>query len=124
MNRFEAGIIFFKTEDLDATTRFYTQVLGMEQALDQGNCRIFRIRPGAYVGFCVKEGAVEAEDVILTLVVKDVDGLCSALEAGGASIEVRPRYNERYQIYQCFARDPNGYLIEVQRFEDPAWKED
>jgi hypothetical protein len=32
-----------------------------------------------------------------------------------------PTYNERYQIYHLFARDPNGYLIEIQRFEDPRW---
>jgi hypothetical protein len=24
-------------------------------------------------------------------------------------------------IYHCFLRDPNGYLIEIQRFLDPAW---
>ena len=24
-------------------------------------------------------------------------------------------------IYHCFLRDPNGYLIEIQRFLNPAW---
>jgi len=23
--------------------------------------------------------------------------------------------------FYCFLRDPNGYLIEIQRFEDPRW---
>ena len=27
-------------------------------------------------------------------------------------------------IYHFFLRDPDGYLIEVQRFLDPAWPRD
>jgi catechol 2,3-dioxygenase-like lactoylglutathione lyase family enzyme len=121
----QAAITFLKTTDLQATTRFYTQVLGLELALDQGSCRIFRIRPGALLGFCTFDSAptagVPTANVILTLVVEDVDQACAELEAAGAPIEVRPRLNQRYNIYQFFARDPNGYLIEVQRFLDPAW---
>jgi catechol 2,3-dioxygenase-like lactoylglutathione lyase family enzyme len=96
-------------------------VLGFRLALDQGTCRIFAIREGAYIGFCQNEKMTELPDVVLTLVVEDVDGFCALLEKNGAPIEVRPRHNPTYNIYQCFARDPNGYLIEVQRFLDPAW---
>ncbi|OQY24133.1 MAG: hypothetical protein DRJ03_06405 [Chloroflexi bacterium] len=34
----------------------------------------------------------------------------------------RSLLNPRYNIYHCFLRDPNGYLIEIQRFLDSAWK--
>ena len=30
------------TEDLEGTCRFYTEVVGFAQVLDQGLCRIFR----------------------------------------------------------------------------------
>jgi catechol 2,3-dioxygenase-like lactoylglutathione lyase family enzyme len=43
------------------------------------------------------------------------------LQAHGVEITKPPTYNERYQIYHLFARDPNGYLVEIQRFEDPRW---
>jgi len=62
--------------------------------------------------------------VVFTLVVEDVDAACAALEKAGAQVEVRPRFNPRYKIYQFFARDPNGHLIEVQRFMNPDCKPD
>jgi catechol 2,3-dioxygenase-like lactoylglutathione lyase family enzyme len=118
-----SAITFLKTRDLEATTLFYQQVFGFRLVLDQGTCRIFAVRPGAYLGFCQTDGSTGSPEVILTLVLDDVDAACAALESAGAPVEVRPRFNERYKIYQCFVRDPNGYLIEIQRFEDPAWKE-
>jgi hypothetical protein len=33
-----------------------------------------------------------------------------------------PRHNERYEIYNFFAEDPDGNQFEVQRFDNPAWK--
>jgi catechol 2,3-dioxygenase-like lactoylglutathione lyase family enzyme len=119
-----AAITFLRTNDLDRTADFYTRSLGFPLTLDQGTCRIFRIRPGAYLGFCVQDEPPETKGIIFTLVVEDVDGVCASLEAAGVPIEVQPRFNEGYQIYQCFARDPNGYLIEIQRFEDPRWRGD
>jgi catechol 2,3-dioxygenase-like lactoylglutathione lyase family enzyme len=117
-----SAITFLKTRDLEVTTAFYQDVLGLRLALDQGACRIFQLRPGAYLGFCQTDAPTGSPEVIVTLVVDDVDGACDQMEVSGAVIEVRPRYNERFKIYQFFARDPNGYLLEVQRFEDPAWK--
>lgn len=64
MGGYEAAITFLKTQDLEGTSRFYTEVVGLELALDQGTCRIFRVRAGAYIGFCVKEGAPVTEEVI------------------------------------------------------------
>ena len=119
-----AAITFLKTTDLEKTTHFYTNILRLPLVLDQGNCRIFRILPGAYVGFCTQDSAPDNREIILTLVLEDVDSACIALAEAGVPIEVQPRYNEQYQIYQCFARDPNGYLIEIQRFHDPCWKGD
>lgn len=115
------AITFLKTHDLEATTNFYTGVFGFPLALDQGACRIFIVRQGAYIGFCLTDGPIGSPEVIVTLVVDDVDEVCQLVEQAGAKIEVRPRFNPRYKIYQCFVRDPNGYLLEVQRFLDPAW---
>ena len=59
--------------------------------------------------------------VILTLVTEDVDGWCDRLREHGVEFEKEPAYNAEYKIYHCFLRDPNGYLVEIQRFEDPRW---
>ena len=97
--------------------------MGLRLVLDQSGCRIFKICDNSYLGFCNTDGETGSEEVIVTIEMEDVDGFCSVLEEKGVKIEVRPRLNEKYQIYQMFLRDPNGYLIEVQRFLDPRWDE-
>ena len=32
-----------------------------------------------------------------------------------------PVMNATYNIYHFFMRDPDGYLVEIQRFLDPNW---
>ena len=119
---FDSFITFCYTDDLKKTAHFYEEVLGLELALDQGTCRIYRVSAEGYIGFCEKEGAAEPEGVILTLVIEEVDGWHERLRQKGVTFEQAPRYNTDYDIYHCFLRDPNGYLIEIQRFESPSWR--
>lgn len=97
--------------------------MGLDLVLDQGDCRIYRTAQHAYIGYCCREMAAKPSGVILTLVSRQVDEWYADLQDKGVSFEYPPRLNEKYQIYHCFLRDPNGYLIEIQRFEDPGWCE-
>ena len=126
MTPFDAGITFCYTRDLEKTARFYEDVMGLPLVLDQGACRIYRVAAGAFVGFCRKTGALKesgagSSGVILTLVTDKVDAWYERLHAEGIIFEKPPTLNPRFNIYHCFLRDPNGYLIEIQRFHDPAW---
>jgi len=120
-SRFDSQITFLATTDLEGTAAFYEDVLGLRLALDQGACRIYATAPGAYVGFCRRDDAADSKGVIVTLVAQDVDGLYEMLVAKGVRFEKPPAMNDEYRIYHCFLRDPNGYLVEIQRFEDPRW---
>jgi catechol 2,3-dioxygenase-like lactoylglutathione lyase family enzyme len=117
----KSGVFFLKTRDLEETTRFYTRVLGFELVLDQKKCRIFKVCQNCYLGFCLTEGDTGSEEVIVTFEREDVDGFCQYLEEMNVPIEIRPRLNQTFNIYQMFIRDPNGYLLEIQRFLDPSW---
>ena len=117
----DSQIIFFSTTDLDRTSDFYEDILGLPLTLDQGSCRIYSVAKGAHIGFCLKNEMPPAGGVIITLVMEDVDAYCEKLRASGVVFEKGPIFNPQYNIYHCFFRDPNGYLIEVQRFEDPNW---
>ncbi|MBN1178969.1 MAG: VOC family protein [Anaerolineae bacterium] len=115
-------ITFLYTRDLAETARFYEDVLGLPLALDQGSCRIYRVSAGGYVGFCRREEAPERPaGVIVTLVTQEVDAWYRRLTGLGVAFEKPPSVNPAYNIYHCFLRDPNGYLIEIQRFLDPDW---
>ena len=115
-------VTFLYTRDLAVTARFYEETLGLTLALDQGDCRIYRVGRDAYLGFCRRAETPERPvGVILTLVTSEVDAWYGHLSDQGITFEKSPALNPDYNIYHCFLRDPNGYLIEIQRFLDPAW---
>ena len=118
-------ITFLDTDDLARTADFYERILGLRLARDQGTCRIYQVCDGAYLGFCRRDGASAvaphgaAAVVVLTLVTDQVDEWCVRLAAAGVEIVKEPADNPPYRIYNAFARDPNGYLVEIQRFWEP-----
>lgn len=116
-------ITFLYTNNLLASADFYENILGLDLALDQRACRIYRTATGAYLGFCQHdEVSIDHSDVILTLVTPEVDEWHEVLVQRGVSIDKPPALNPKFQIYHFFFRDPNGYLIEIQKFLDPAWQ--
>ena len=115
-------ITFLYTRDLEKSAEFYEQALGFPLVLDQGGCRIYAVTGSAFVGICERNDIRDPGGVILTLVVDDVEAWYASLQAQGVPFDNPPQINEDYGIEHCFARDPNGYAIEIQRFLDPAWK--
>ncbi len=119
---FDQQVTFLYTRDLATTVNFYEQVLGLSLVLDQGSCRIYRVSADGFLGFCQRAEAPEAPSgIIVTLVTEDVDDWHARLAARGVSFEKAPAFNPTYNIYHCFVRDPNGYLLEIQSFRDPMW---
>jgi catechol 2,3-dioxygenase-like lactoylglutathione lyase family enzyme len=114
------SITFLDTRDLTRTADFYEGVLGLRLARDQGRCRIYHVSGGSYLGFCQRDDAPEpAPHVTITLVTDRVDEWFARLKVHGVSILKEPADNPPYRIYNGFARDPNGYLLEIQRFWEP-----
>jgi catechol 2,3-dioxygenase-like lactoylglutathione lyase family enzyme len=112
-------ITFVYTRDLDRSADFYERLLGLRLARDQGTCRIYHVCGAAYLGVCERAEALPAMGVCLTLVTDQVDEWCAHLRAHGVPFDKLPADNPPYRIYNAFARDPNGYLIEIQRFWEP-----
>lgn len=118
-------ITFLSTPDLAETASFYEQIMELPLKLDQGTCRIYQVSQTAYLGFCQREAvgaappAPDQVSPILTLVTPSVDEWFEYLSQRGVTFEKTPAINPRYNIYHCFLRDPNGYLIEIQRFLHP-----
>ena len=113
-------ITFLDTRDLARTGDFYERVLGLRLARDQGTCRIYHVSGSAYLGFCQRaEAPAEPRGITLTFVTDRVDDVWAQLEREGAELVKAPADNPPYRIYNAFVRDPNGYLIEIQRFWEP-----
>ncbi len=120
---FAEQITFLYCSNLDETASFYRDLLGLPLALDQGACRIFRVTDSAFIGLChCSEGrSVTRDGVTFTFVCEDVDGWHEKLVANRVEIVDPPKIREAFGIYRFFARDPEGHLIEFQRFLDPDW---
>ena len=107
---------FYYVRDLAATRKFYEEILELPMVLDQGHCLVFRVVSDAFVGFCQREAPQKKEGIILTFVVNEVDDWYQKLQSEGVHLEGEPFDNDTYGIYHFFFRDPDGYLLEIQRF--------
>lgn len=71
----QSSIPWFDDQDFDAAVAFYGEMLGLEQVLDQGWARVFRIAKDASVGLVNTRAGngscrpQQANAVLLTLVV-------------------------------------------------------
>lgn len=118
--KFNQQITFLHASDLVKTKKFYEEVLGAKLVRDQGSCLIFQMVENAFLGFCEHIEPVEqGRKVILTLVSDDVDGWYDQLIRKGLEVIEPPKYNPLFQIYHLFLYDPNGYWIEIQKFDNP-----
>jgi catechol 2,3-dioxygenase-like lactoylglutathione lyase family enzyme len=118
-------ITFLYTNNLAISARFYEQQLGLELWLDQGSCRIYRVSGDGYIGLCqgmeeIRTSTEKQTGIIFTLVTPEVDEWYDYLKQQGVEFEKPPSINPKYNIYHCFCRDPDGYLIEIQRFLQDA----
>ena len=114
---FDSQITFFFVSDLARSAAFYGDSLGLELARDQGACLIYRVADGSFLGFC-DHRPVDAGGVILTLVSNDVDDWAARLRRAGHDVE-GPQANDRFGLYHLFVNDPDGHLVEIQRFDEP-----
>ena len=116
----EGQITFLPTADLTTTDAFYQGLLGLPLVRDQGVCRIYATAPAAYLGFCDRGYAVPDEHrVVLTLLVEDVRASFERVRAAGALVVSEPAHSRQYAAITAFVRDPSGYLVELQRFDEP-----
>jgi predicted enzyme related to lactoylglutathione lyase len=122
---FTQQITFLDAADLDRTHDFYGRVLGLRMARDQGACRIYHAGGNAYLGFCRRDQASAVSPrgatavTVLTLISDDVDGWFAHLVANGAEVVQSPTDKPEFRIYNAFVKDPDGYLVEIQRFWEP-----
>ncbi len=128
-----AGIVFFKTEDLDQITAFYRNRLGMGLWLDQGGCRVLR-HGNMLLGFCTlpeeSGGAAAAGEAaglnrngcadttgVITFFFPRTDEVDRAYRELVDVAVSEPKHNKSYRIYHFYAKDPEGRDIEFQCFE-------
>jgi catechol 2,3-dioxygenase-like lactoylglutathione lyase family enzyme len=108
-------IHFYGTQELSKCYDFYVNTLGFALYKDQGLCHIYQLTNSSFIGFCEHLPVVSQErSPIITLVVGDVWKVYH-LWSQWQTLE-EPTISSKFNIEHFFAKDPNGYTLEVQRF--------
>ncbi len=111
-----SGIVFLASRQLVHVKEFYAGRLEMEIWLEQADCTLFR-HGNLMIGFC-QRGRTEL-GAMITLFFPGRDEVDAMHRRLSDCAEFPPRANEKYQIYQFFAKDPEGRTIEIQSFDHP-----
>lgn len=123
VGQMRGGLTFLKTRKRQEMVEFYTSKIGMSIWLEQPNITILGFG-NILLGFnqLPEEQAAGEPDVsgMYTFVYpskEEVDQMYTAFQDSTA--DGPPRVNARYQIYQFFAKDPEGRALEFQAFLHP-----
>lgn len=116
----ESLITFLYYDDLEGAARFYEDVMGFEKTVDQGWAKIYRVAGKAHVGLVDGSRGYHrpspSKPVMITVVVDDVDAWFIYLKRKGVETLSEPRDHEEIGIRAFLLKDPEGYVVEIQRF--------
>jgi len=107
----KGAITFFYYKDLAKAAEFYEKVMG------------FNLVQDAYMG-CVDGGIgyhkpSDEKPVMLTVVVDDPDAWYEHFKKHKVETLNEPHDDEELNLRIFLLRDPEGYVIEIQKFYDP-----
>lgn len=115
-----SSVSFYPCSDIERTTAFYRDVIGLSLHQDQGSCRIFDTGYG-YWGFCQYEDRTpRPEGLCLSLNCEDVEDVNAFYEKLKSRCKVlqEPAWHARFPVYSFFVEDPDGYQVEFQKIKE------
>ena len=114
------GLVFLKTADRASTVQFYSDRIGMTPWLEQPDITVLK-HGNMILGFHQLKGSDEQPDLhgMYTFVYPSREMVDEMYEKLADIADGGPRHNERYRIYQFFAKDPEGRNLEFQAFLHP-----
>ncbi len=108
-----SGIVFLKTADYERIKSFYIDEIGMEIWQKQAECIILK-HGNLLVGFC--EGEKAETEGCYTFFYDTKEEVDEKYGRFKNTAKNEPEVNERYNIYNFFAEDPEGRTLEFQTF--------
>ena len=123
----ESQITFLYYPDMAEPARFYEEVMGFELVDAQGIARIYRVSGTAFLGLVAGDKGFRRPQplnaVLLTVLVNDLEGWYSYLQARGAKLLTGLEDRSAFGLRCFFVEDPGGYALEIQTFVRPHLRE-
>lgn len=122
-----ANNVFFYYRDLPAALRFYSETLGFEVVLDYGFAKMLQVAPASYVTLVdATKGmhtADEPKTVALAIVTDDLEAWWTYLQRERADVKYPYKATPGGPHDGFVVVDPEGYLLEFERFNHHAENE-
>jgi catechol 2,3-dioxygenase-like lactoylglutathione lyase family enzyme len=113
---------FYYYADVETAWTFYTDVMGFETAADYGFAKIMRVAEASYLTLVDEargmHSSEEPKGVTLALVTEQVELWYDYLQSQGVPMRADFNYREAQPHDGFVAVDPEGCLIEVERFNE------
>lgn len=118
----KANIVFFYYKDLIAAQQFYENILGLEMFVDQGVTKIYQVSSSTFVGLVDERYGThrtsETKPVILAFVTDQIDEWYEYLVSKGVKMRSPIRDSTGSSHLGFMAYDPEGYLLEFEKFNE------
>lgn len=111
---------FYYYTDVEGAWAFYVDVLGFETVADYGFAKILRVAPTSYLTLVDEargmHSADEPKSVTLAVVTEQVEDWYDYLASEGVPMRAELRVSDGSAHDGFVAIDPEGYLLEFERF--------
>ncbi len=119
-----ANNAFYYYADVDAAWKFYADVLGLDTVADYGFAKIMQVASTSFLTLVDAERGMHSADepktATLALVTDEVEGWYAYLRDAGVPMRSEFRPSSGRPHVGFVAIDPEGYLLEFERFEPHA----
>ena len=120
MFRSQITLLYFR--NIERAFHFYEETLGLSVKIDQGYGRIYEVSGNALLGVMdEKRGFLQSgqgNSILVSLVTDDVDEWYETLQKKGVKLLSRPLTKEDIGIRSFLFEDPEGHILEIQKFMD------
>ena len=117
-----AANAFYYYQDVEAAWGFYASVLGFETVADYGFAKILRVGPSSFLTLVDESQGMhssqEPKSVTLAVITEEVEGWWEYLSAQGVQMRAPLGSGEDRPHDGFVAIDPEGYLLEFERFNE------
>jgi len=119
---FQSQITLLYFRNIEKAYHFYEEVLGLKLKIDQGYGRIYEVSGNAFLGVMdEKRGFLQSgygKSILISLITDEVDQWYQTLQRRGVKLLSKPLTKEDIGIRSFLFEDPEGYILEIQKFLD------
>ncbi len=111
---------FYYYDDVDAAWAFYSEILGLQTVVDYGFAKIMRVSESSYLTLVNAADGMHSTDepksVTFAFVTEEVEGWYDYLRGQGVTVHSELNVGDGRPHEGFVAADPEGYLLEFERF--------